>query len=193
MGTGTKQPPTRRAVLDSAVALAVACPLRVLGQSRGGLPERARPQPGDRLVYAFGDREGVPISPEEVVVGAKPVAALPQEPEGGVIRARSRLNRVMVMRLDPEALSPITARSAFEGIVAYSAVCTHTGCDVSDWNDETGRLVCPCHESEFEVIDGGKVMTGPAPKPLAMLPVEIAEGELRVTRPFTRRVGFQRQ
>ena len=192
MDTKGKRCPTRRAVLDSAVALAVASPLRVLGQT-SGKPERLRPQPGDRLVFAQGDHEGESISAEAVVFGAEPIPALPQEAESGVVRSGSRLNRVMVMRLDPAALSPVTARSAAEGIVVYSAVCTHTGCDVSDWNEETGRLVCPCHETEFEVIDGGKVMDGPAPKPLAMLPIEIADGELRVTRPFTRRVGFQRQ
>ena len=114
-------------------------------------------------------------------------------PDTGVVRNGSRLNRVMVVRLDPKTLSTKTAQGAADGIVAYSAVCSHTGCDVSEWRSKTRRLVCPCHDSEFEVADSARVMSGPAPKPLAMLPLEIAEGELRVARGFTRRVGFQPQ
>ncbi len=192
MGAINDKSPTRRALLEPALALAVASPLRVFAQA-GAKPEKLRPQPGDRLVFAFGPHEGERLQSEELGIGAAAVAALPMDPDSGVVRDGSRLNRVMVMRLDPATLSEKTAEGAAEGIVVYSAVCTHTGCDVSDWNHETQRLVCPCHESEFEVSDGAKVMTGPAPKPLAMLPVEIAGGELRVTRGFTRRVGFQRQ
>jgi len=189
----SEQGPTRRAILEPALALTLAAPLRVLGQAGPGAPEKMRPQPGDRLVFAFGSREGEPLQPEELTVASKPVAAWPMSDDAGVVRSGSRLNRVMVMRLDPATLSEKTAQGAADGIVAYSAVCTHTGCDVSDWREETHRLVCPCHESEFEVSDGARVLTGPAPKPLAMLPLEIAEGELRVARGFTRRVGFQRQ
>ena len=186
-----QQGSTRRAVLP-AVALALSAPMRCLAQA-GAKPEKLRPQPGDRLVFAFGPREGEPLQSEELTLGAAPVAALPKDPDTGVVRNGSRLNRVMVMRLDPATLSEKTARGAADGIVAYSAICPHTGCDVEGWNEETHRLVCPCHESEFEVSDGARVLTGPAPKPLAMLPLEIAENELRVARGFTRRVGFQPQ
>ena len=183
---------TRRAVLEPVVVLALSAPMRCLAQA-GAKPEKLRPQPGDRLVFAFGPREGEPLQLEELTMGEKPVAAWPMSPDAGVVRSGSRLNRVMVMRLDPATLSGKTGEGAAGGIVAYSAVCTHTGCDVSDWRAETQRLVCSCHESEFEVADGARVLTGPAPKPLAMLPLEIADGELRVARGFTRRVGFQRQ
>ena len=185
--------PTRRALLEPAVALALAAPVRTMAQSGARSPKKMRPQPGDRLVYAFGPREGKPIEPDAISLGAAPVDALPMSAEDGIVRDGSRLNRVVVMRLAAETLSEDTAGGAADGIVAYSAVCTHTGCDISDWRGETSRLVCPCHESEFEPADGARVMTGPAPKPLAMLPLEIAEGELRVARGFTRRVGFQRQ
>ena len=185
-----KQFSTRRAVLEPVVALALSAPIRCLAQA-GAKPEKLRPQPGDRLVFAFGPRDGEPLQSAELTIGGKPVTAWPMSPDAGVVRSGSRLNRVMVMRLDPAALSAKTAKGAADGIVAYSAVCPHTGCDVEGWNEETSRLVCPCHESEFEVADGARVMNGPAPKPLAMLPLEIADGELRVARGFTRRVGFQ--
>ena len=188
----TKRGPTRRAVLEPAVALALSAPMRCLAQA-GTKPEKLRPQPGDGLVFAFGPREGEPLQSEDILMGEKPVAAWPMSPDAGVVRSGSRLNGVMVMRLDPATLSEKTARGAADGIVAYSAICPHTGCDVEGWNEETQRLVCPCHESEFEVSNGARVLNGPAPKPLAMLPLEFAEGELRVARGFTRRVGFERQ
>ncbi len=184
---------TRRAVLEPALALTLAAPIGVLAQAGAKAPEKLRPQPGDHLVFAFGPREGEPLQSEELTVGGAPVAAWPMSPDAGVVRSGSRLNRVMVMRLEPLTLSEKTAKGAADGIVAYSAICPHTGCDVEGWNEELQRLVCRCHESEFEVSDGARVMTGPAPKPLAMLPLEIAEGELRVARGFTRRVGFERQ
>ncbi len=184
--------PTRRAVLEPAVALAVAAPLRGLAQA-GAKPEKLRPQPGDQLVFAFGPREGEQLLADDITIGEKPLVAWPKSPDDAVVRDGSRLNRVMVMRLDPATLSEKTTEGAADGIVAYSSICTHTGCDVEGWNEETRRPVCPCHESEFEVSDSARVVTGPAPKPLAMLPLEIAAGELRVANKFTRRVGFQRQ
>ena len=184
---------TRRALLGPSLAAALGASMRASSQAGAKPPEKLRPQPGDRLVFAFGPREGEALQADELAMGAAPVAAFPMDPDTGVVRNGSRLNRVMVMRLDPATLSDKTARGAADGIVAYSAICPHTGCDVEGWNEETHRLVCPCHQSEFEVSDGARVLTGPAPKPLAMLPLEIPENELRVARGFTRRVGFQPQ
>ena len=176
---------SRRAIVQFAPALALAA------QGRTRPPEKQRPQPGDHLVFALGPRERETLKVEDLANGAAPVAAFPMDPDSGIVRDGSRLNQVMVVRLDPASLSTKTARGAADGIVAYSAVCTHTGCAISEWREETRRLVCPCHDSEFETKDGARVLSGPAPKPLAMLPLEIAEGQLRVARKFTRRVGFQ--
>ena len=55
-------------------------------------------------------------------------------------------------------------------VVAFSSVCTHTGCTV-DWDPEAKLLACPCHGSRFDPAAGAKVVAGPAPSPLA--PVEI--------------------
>ena len=101
----SEQGSTRRAVLEPALALALAPSMRALAQARAKAPEKLRPQPGDRLVFAFGPREGEPLQPEELTIGAAPVAALPMSPDMGVVRNGSRLNRVMVVRLDPAALS----------------------------------------------------------------------------------------
>jgi len=152
--------------------------------------ESAPPRVGDRLVVAFGERAGQPIAPGDLEVGAKQVFAYPQDPVSGVIRNGSRLNQVIVVRLDPAELAPSTRDRSVDGIVAYSGVCTHTGCDVTDWYGDVRRFKCPCHESEFDPKDGAKVIGGPAPSPLAALPLKVVDGVLAVAGEFVGQVGF---
>ena len=96
-----------------------------------------------------------------------------------------------MVRLPPERLSAETRARAADGIVAYSGVCTHTGCDVTDWYADVLRFKCPCHESEFDPSDAARVVGGPAPWQLAALPLKIVDGALVVAAPFEGRVGFQ--
>lgn len=158
-------------------------------------PKRLRPQPGDELVFAFGDTPHVPISAASLVPGAPPTLAVPREPGTALVRDGSRLNNLAVVRINETALplSSKTQRYAAGDIIVFSAVCTHTGCTVEKWNAEAQHLICPCHQSEFKVADAAKVVTGPAPKPLAMLPVKVENDRLVVNGKFSRRVGMQPQ
>jgi len=78
-------------------------------------------------------------------------------------------------------------------VIAYSIVCTHTGCDVTNWDSNELLMACPCHESQFDVYAGGNVVGGPAPRPLAILPLRVGNGEVIVAAGFTGRVGFTQQ
>ena len=158
-------------------------------------PERLRPQPGDELVHAYGDLQHQPILPSKLTAGGPPVLAVPREPETALVRDGSRLNNLAVVRVSPPALplSTKTQRYAADDLIVFSAVCTHTGCTVEKWNAEAHHLICPCHQSEFKVTDAAKVVTGPAPKPLAMLPVSVEDDRIVVTGKFSRRVGMQTQ
>ena len=151
----------------------------------------AAPQPDDLLAFAYGDRAGQVIAPADVVLGAKQLLAYPLHP--GTRRARdgSRLNQLIVVRLPPDKLTDATRARSADGIVAYSGVCTHTGCDVTDWFSDVLRFKCPCHESEFDPCDGARVVGGPAPWQLAALPLKLVDGALAVAAPFEGRVGFQ--
>jgi Rieske Fe-S protein len=75
--------------------------------------------------------------------------------------------------------------------VAYSAVCTHTACDIRDWQAETGTIKCPCHFSTFDVKDGARVLDGPAPRRLPALPLRMVDGVPAAAGGFVSRVGFQ--
>ena len=145
---------------------------------------------GDVLVKA-GDASAKPLGPDDIQPGAKPVMAWAMDPANGTVRNGSRLNQVLVMRLNPEKLTPETQSRAAAGVVAYTAICTHMGCEVDDWLETEQRLYCPCHGSKFDPADGAKVVEGEAPRPLPSLPLRVVEGRLIVAGPFTARVGFE--
>ena len=175
----------RRRLIAGSAALPLARPVAA------AKPRRLKPQVGDVLVHAFGERAGTLIAPPDVA--SEPVSAFPREPSTGVVRDGSLHNQVAVLRLPTDRLTTRAQRHAIavppDSIVVYSAACTHTGCEVNGWNRDAGRLVCPCHGSEFDVADAARVVNGPAPKPLAMLRVELADSALRVAGGFSRRVG----
>lgn len=153
--------------------------------------ELMRPQPGDRLVIEDGHGNARVISASELVLEAQQVLAFPQDPATGVIRSGSRFNKVMVMRLDPALMDEETKMNSADGVVAYSAICTHQGCDVNSFIEEKKEFFCFCHYSRFNPYEAGKVTNGPATKKLAMLPIEIKDDLLVVKEPFTRKPGYK--
>ena len=115
------------------------------------------------------------------------------DPEGGVVRDGSRLNQVLLLRFEPASLTPETRAASVDGVVAYSGICTHTGCDVSDWSPATEFLLCSCHESEFDPRDGADVISGPAPRRLPSLPLRLEDGVLVAAGGFSARIRFQKE
>ena len=99
---------------------------------------------------------------------------------------------VLLIRLDPRDLTEAEDRKgwSYDGIVAYSKICTHVGCPVALYEQQTHHLLCPCHQSTFDVADGAKVLFGPAKRPLPQLPIEVdSEGYLIAQSDFTEPVG----
>ena len=154
-----------------------------------------RPQKGDLLVLSEGDHEGDVIKPGDLEVGGPPVHAWPKDPKTSVIRKVSRLNEILVVKLDPAELDEDTRSHSANGIVAYSAVCTHAGCPVSEWvkaeEGDKNVLKCPCHNSEFNPRESAQVVFGPAPRRLAAVPLAIVDGALTVSATFIGKVGAQ--
>ena len=150
----------------------------------------ARPKPGDLLVKV-GDSTFKPLTPEEIPVAAAPTMAWAMAPADKTVRSGSRLNRVLLVRIDTEQLSAETKPMAADGVVAYTAICTHSGCEITDWLPDEHVLYCSCHSSKFDPKDGARVVDGPAPRNLPALPLSVTDGHLVVARPFTSRVGFE--
>ncbi len=155
-------------------------------------PDSQRPKPGDLLVIEDGHGNARPISASELVLEAQQVMAFPQDPESGVIRSGSRFNKVMVMRLDPAQMDETTKNNSAEGVVAYSAICTHQGCDVNSFVAEKKEFFCFCHYSRFNPYAAGDVTNGPATRRLAMLPIKIVDDLIVVKEEFTRSPGYKK-
>jgi len=99
---------------------------------------------------------------------------------------------VLLVRLDPRDLKIAPDREgwSYDGIVAYSEICTHVGCPVALYEQQTHHLLCPCHQSTFDVADGAKVVFGPAKRPLPQLPITVdSEGYLVAQSDFHEPVG----
>jgi Rieske Fe-S protein len=95
---------------------------------------RERPREGDVLVAA-GATAPAPLKPDDLTLGAKQTFAWPMDPATSTVRNGSRLNKVLLLRLAPEGFDPETKEHAADGVVAYSAICVHTGCDVTNWHN----------------------------------------------------------
>ena len=138
----------RRAVLKGGLGLGIGfslAPSVALGQDD---PAALRPKEGDLLVKE-GDAARKPLTPDDLAIGATQTMAWAMDPIDRTVRSGSRLNRVLLIRLDAGKLDPETRSRAADGVVAYTAICTHTGCEVVEWLADEGVLHCPCHFSKF--------------------------------------------
>jgi ubiquinol-cytochrome c reductase iron-sulfur subunit len=97
---------------------------------------------------------------------------------------------VLLMRLDPSLLSEESRAGSYNGIVAYSKICTHMGCPVALYEQQTHHLLCPCHQSTFDLTKNCEVIFGPAKRALPQLDIEVdAEGYLVARSGFKEPVG----
>ena len=156
-----------------------------------GMPkpiDKGAPQVGDMFVFGDGPRKGDVVSIEALVIDTPPVTVQAKDPASGTVRDSDH-STVLLFRVLPEKVPPDMKDYAPQGVLAYSAVCTHLGCIVSDWAKEEKLFVCPCHEAKFDPMQEGKVISGPGPRPLPILPLKIEDGKLVVADVFTGPVG----
>jgi Rieske Fe-S protein len=132
------------------------------------------------------------MTPNDIPLATGYTMAWAMDPVDKTVRSGSRLNQVLLLRFDPASVATETRARAADGVVAYTSVCTHSGCDVDQWLAREQHLFCSCHESIFDPRDGAKVIDGPAPRALPALPLTIADGNLVVSKPFTTPVGYER-
>ena len=138
---------------------------------------------GIRLVR----RNGTPIRLGDLAIGALETV-YPDVP-GGTFMADTP---TMLIRMDPNHLTPRTGREdwSIEGHIAYSVICTHLGCPVKLYEQQTHHLFCPCHQSTFDASNGAKVVFGPAARSLPQLPLALDdEGFFVAQSDFTEPVG----
>lgn len=197
----------RRPVLKGALAGAVAlAPLPFVLPLIGNLtPDwditrfgytawRNKPSgtPGRRLAL---DPTNEPIRAADVTIGSAfhviPHDLGEMEGEDHFLNEKAKAV-VLVVRMHPDEMkvSPEREDWSYHGIVAYSKVCTHVGCPVALYEQNTKHLLCPCHQSTFDLTDEARVIFGPAKRALPQLPISVdEEGYLIATSDFHEPVG----
>ena len=163
------------------LAAALVLPAFSLGPQPGTDLFRTAWRRGLRLVDS-GNR---PVRPDDLVVDSVRTVF----PQGYVGRADSQ---TLLIKVSPSNLALPNGREAWapDGCVAYSKVCTHAGCPVGLYRAKEHLLLCPCHQSTFDVLRGAIPVFGPAARPLPQLPMEVdAEGYLVALGDFPDPIG----
>jgi ubiquinol-cytochrome c reductase iron-sulfur subunit len=164
-----------------ALGLAALFPIASLGPRPGNSLFVTKWRKGSRVV----NEQGHPVQIDDLEVGG----VITVFPEGHLDAADSQ---TVLIRL---ARTPVTTRPGREtwgpaGYVAYSKVCTHAGCPVGLYQQSLERLLCPCHQSTFEVANGATPVFGPATRSLPQLPLMVdSGGYLRAQHDFDQPVG----
>ncbi len=152
--------------------------------------------PGDHPTFKplrlMRDPENTPIKASDVTMGSV-FHVLPEgllDLDAHVLEEKAKA-AVLLIRLDPDIItSPKERDWSHDGIVAYSKICTHAGCPVGLYEQTTHHLLCPCHQSTFDVTDDCRVIFGPADRPLPQLKITVDDqGYLVSAQPFRQAVG----
>lgn len=145
-------------------------------------------------VHLVNDVTFTRLKATELVVGQL-VNAQPetlQEYHGAALQQQKAKASIIVVRMDPNSIRIPESRRDWQvdGILCYSKICTHVGCPISLWEQQTHHLLCPCHQSTFDLGNSGVVVFGPAARALPQLPITTdAEGYLVARSDFTVPVG----
>ncbi|MFF3175210.1 Rieske 2Fe-2S domain-containing protein [Streptomyces sp. NPDC057900] len=133
-----------------------------------------------------------PLRPEDVAVGSL-TFAMPEGLEEDAHDFQTQIAKaaLMIIRIEPSNIKDKREREwAHEGIVAFSKICTHVGCPISLYEQQTHHVLCPCHQSTFDLSDGARVIFGPAGHALPQLRIGVnSEGNLEALGDFEEPVG----
>jgi len=196
-----RRPLIRNSLLGAFATLAL--PLVVVLRDLG-------PLPGSKLAHTVwtkgmrltNDVAGTPIKPGDVEIGqlinGEPAvfyendAAGKPKYEGTPLNQAKTKAAIIIVRMKPEDIHSEKGRENWgvDGILCFSKICTHVGCPISLWEQQTHHLLCPCHQSTFDLANNAKVIFGPAARPLPQLPITVdSEGYLVAQSDFTEPVG----
>ncbi|GAA4214936.1 cytochrome bc1 complex Rieske iron-sulfur subunit [Actinocatenispora rupis] len=170
----------RRPLLKGAIALGLA-PVGVAAiMPLGGLIKDHRSdlihtawKKGVRLMHD----DGTLVRPEDVSAGGQ-ITVFPAIPEGNSNKYADSPTLLIHLREDDAAKTranalPINKGAQWQNYVAYSKICTHAGCPASLYEQQTNRLLCPCHQSQFDILNNARPIFGPATRRLPQLPITV--------------------
>ncbi|MBX7265987.1 Rieske 2Fe-2S domain-containing protein [Micromonospora sp. Llam7] len=151
------------------------------------------PQDGRQVRLVRED--GRPIRPADISAGGQ-ITVFPGVEHGVSNRYADSPTLLIHLRDDDAEESRRNNERAGHGgfmwgnYAAYSKICTHAGCPASLYEQQTNRLLCPCHQSQFLITDNAKPIFGPASRRLPQLPIEVdSEGYFVAKSDYTETVG----
>ncbi|MCT2593305.1 Rieske (2Fe-2S) protein [Streptomyces sp. N2-109] len=185
----------RRLVRNTLYGAMALLPLSgvVLLRDLGPLPEdKLRKTAWKKGKVLVNENTGLKLKPEDITVGSLAFA----KPEGLDHGEHGWANEIakaalMLVRIEPADIKDKQSLDwSHEGILAYSKICTHIGCAVSLYEQQTHHVLCPCHQSTFDLADGARVLFGPAGHPLPQLKISVnKDGFLEAQGDFAEPVG----
>lgn len=203
-----RRPLVRNSLLGAMgiLGLPAIVALRDLGPLPGNKLEHTVWRKGMQVVQ---DVDGAKIRPEDMQVGqlvnAEPSVFYEtfhytedgeekeiEQVEGHHLLAEKAKAAVILVRMHPDDLKDKERAENWgvDGILCFSKICTHVGCPISLWEQQTHHLLCPCHQSTFDLADNGRVVFGPAARYLPQLPITVDEdGYLVAKSDFEEPVG----
>ena len=205
-----RRPLVRNSLLGAVgmLGLPAVVLLRDLGPTPGEVAASGVPGAGlEKTLWTEGmrvvrDVVGTPIKVTDLEIGnlvnAEPAAIFETDEngnhviEGLELQIAKSKGAVVLVRMEPDDIVPAAGREnwSVDGILCYSKICTHVGCPISLYERTTHHLLCPCHQSTFDLADSARVVFGPAARPLPQLPLSVDdEGYLVAQSDFREPVG----
>ncbi|MGH9230456.1 MAG: Rieske 2Fe-2S domain-containing protein [Acidimicrobiales bacterium] len=167
----------------AALGVALLFPIRSLGPRPGrGFKQTAYRGGGRRVV----DENGMPVRPRDLPVDGF-ITVWPDEHTDD-----ADASTLLIHFRSDQDFQPKSGREGWtvDDIVAYSKLCTHVGCPVGLYQAESGLLLCPCHQSTFDVMRHAQPVFGPAARSLPQLPLGLDDdGYIIATNDFSGPVG----
>jgi rieske iron-sulfur protein len=158
-------------------------------------PQKDAPQVGDVFVFTAGPKKGSVVMVDDVIVDAIPLTVMPKDPNGAV---RDGDNfTTLLYRVAKEKVPADMLPDTIDGLAAWSAVCTHQGClmtEVHKPNDVSNAFgfICPCHDAIFDPLQEGKNTGGATSATLAYFPIKSDGGKIVVKDLPSAHVGIKR-
>ena len=185
----------RRNLLKTSCVLAGATAVVTIG---GSLPafadgQKNVPQVGDVFVYNDGPKKGTVATVDDVVLDAKPILVAAKDPNGAVREPENCL--ALLYRVDKAKLPADMAGDTIDGVVAFSAICTHQGCTMTEFHKADDLVafsgfICPCHDAIFDPLQDGKNVAGATCATLAYFPIKSDGGKITVSGEPSAQVGI---
>jgi rieske iron-sulfur protein len=192
----------RRDVLKTTCTLIGATAVGAAGGSlqafaaggRGTQPQPpGAPERHDLLVYTDGPKKGQDVMTADIVADAPPITVQAKDPATGQVRESEKATILLYRTSQVDKIATDIKGDTWNGIVAYSALCTHQGCLVSGWDADKKQLVCPCHTGTFDPFTGGTNTGGAKTRDLPQIPVKDDDGKLIVSDAIVSWIGVKRK